>query len=35
MNKNKIRYSKRDLTESGYLIAKIIHKRGKLKNERL
>ena len=35
MNKNKLRYSKRDLTESGYLIAKIIQKRGKLKNERL
>lgn len=35
MNKNKLRFDKKELTETGYLISKIIHKRGKLKRERL
>ena len=34
MNKNKLRYDKKELTEVGHTIAKIIHKQGKLKNER-
>lgn len=34
MNKNKLRYDKKELTEIGHTIAKIIHKQGKLKNER-
>lgn len=34
MNNNKLRYDKKELTEVGYTIAKIIHKQGKLKNER-
>ena len=33
MNNNKLRYNNKELTESGILIAKIISKRGKLKNE--
>jgi len=35
MNKNNLRYNKKELTEAGYLIAQIISKRGKIKNERL
>lgn len=35
MNRRKLRYNDKELTESGYLIAKIINKRGKLTNERL
>ena len=35
MNKNKLRYDKKELTETGHLIAKVINKRGQLKNERL
>lgn len=35
MNKRGLRYNDKELTESGVLIAKIIHKRGSLKNDRL
>lgn len=35
MNKNKLRFDKKELTETGYLISKIINERGKLKRERL
>lgn len=35
MNRRKLRHNDKELTESGYLIAKIINKRGKLTNERL
>lgn len=31
MNSNKLRYCKKELTESGLLIAKIIHKRGQIR----
>ena len=34
MNNNKLRYDKKELTEIGHTIAKIINKQGKLKNER-
>ena len=35
MNKNNLRYEEKKLTETGHLIAQIISKRGKIKNERL
>lgn len=35
MNSNNLRYSNKELTESGCLVAKIINKRRKLKNDRL
>lgn len=35
MNKNNLRYDSKELTETGHLIAQIISKRGKIKNERL
>ena len=35
MNKNNLRYEEKELTETGHLIAQIISKRGKIKNERL
>lgn len=35
MNNKNLRYNKKELTETGHLIAQIIHKRGQLKNERL
>lgn len=35
MNANNLRYDKKELTETGYLIAKIINKRGQIKNGRL
>ena len=35
MNNNNLRYNKKELTETGYLIAKIINKGNKIKNERL
>ena len=35
MNRNNLRYSNKELTESGCLVAKIINKRRKLKNDRL
>lgn len=31
MNSNKLRYYKKELTETGLLIAKIIHKRGQIR----
>ena len=33
MNKNNLRYNKKELTETGYLITKIISKRGKIIND--
>lgn len=35
MNSNNLRYDNKELTESGCLVAKIINKRRKLKNDRL
>lgn len=35
MNSNNLRFNKKELTETGLLIAKVINKRGQLKNERL
>ena len=35
MNSNNLRYSKAEFTETGHLIAQVLHKRSKLKNERL
>lgn len=35
MNKNRLRFRSKDLTETGILIAKIFHKRGQIKSERL
>lgn len=35
MNKNHLRHNKKELTETGYLVAQVIHKRGQIKNERL
>lgn len=35
MNKNKLRFKNKELTETGLLVAKIFHKRGQIKSERL
>lgn len=35
MNNNNLRFNKKELTEAGHIIAKIVHKRSQLKNRRL